>query len=279
MTKIEADNFRGLLYNPMLENEVVMLFSLLIPHLEDSFVIEEYSGTFPDCFALRNGQRVGIEFELYATNFFDHKHHEDDNLTECSIILCWENDIPRTIKRDGKEFLKVKHHEIEHEIEIISLKDKSLGFIKYGERPDVFRKCKESFFEQLKEKIRPKNYEWIKELYDHVNKNEDFEVKWGGGRTWSTMRFYVRKWRVNPISVYGDGSVEIGYQGNKAIFPWFELQQETKTELRQIFKNPKPKWYKVPLDNETDLDNIYKALKILAEHSKRFDDVIWHTKD
>jgi hypothetical protein len=70
----KVDDFRGLLYNPMLENEVVMLFSLLIPHLKDSFAIEEYSGTFPDCFALRNGQRAGIELESVASNF-DHENN------------------------------------------------------------------------------------------------------------------------------------------------------------------------------------------------------------
>lgn len=71
----KTDDFRGLIYNPTLESEVVMLFSLLIPHLLDSFAIEEGDrGAFPDCLALRNGQKVGIEFELYANNFFDHKH-------------------------------------------------------------------------------------------------------------------------------------------------------------------------------------------------------------
>ena len=147
--------------------------------------------------------------------------------------------------------------------------------IKCGDHPDVFRKSKEAFFEQLKE-IKPKKYEWIKELYDNVKQNDDFEVKWGGKKRWSTMRFYVtlpikKPWNVNPISVYGNGKIEISYQGNPAIFPW-ELPQETKTELHKIFKNPKQKpWHYIPLETRTDLDNIYYALKILAEHSKRFD--------
>ncbi len=275
MSESKEDDFRGLLYDPMLENEVVMLFSMLIPHdLEDNFAIEEYSGSFPDCFALRNGKKVGIEFELYASNFFDHKHHKDDNLTKCNIIVCWKNDVHNTIKRGGLEFLKVG----EHEIEIIGLDKKavSLGFIKHGERPSILR-GKERFFEQL-EKIRPKRYDWIKELYDQVKQSEDFEVKWGGGDRLLTMRFYVKKWDVDPIAINGDGSVWVNYQGNKSIFPWMELQQETKTELRQIFRNPKQKWFTVPLENEIDLDNIKKAIEILAEHSKRFDDVIWHTK-
>jgi len=266
-----VEEFRGLLYNPMLENEVVMLFSMLIPHLKDSFAIEEGDrGTFPDCFSLRNGQKVGIEFEFFASNF---NHENDDNLTKCSLLICWENDIRNTVKRDGKEFFVVKGHEIEilalnNEVAKLE-KDKGLKIIKHGERPDISR-GKERFFEQLKE-IRPKRYDMIKELYDQVKQNEDFEVKWGGGERFLTMRFYVKNWKVDPISIEGGGRVWVGYQGNKAIFPWFELQTETKSELRQIFKNPKQKWYRVPLDNETDIDNIKRALEILAEHSKRFD--------
>jgi len=277
MTENEANRFRGLVYNPALENEVVMLFTLLIPYLEDSFAVEEYSGTFPDCFALRNGQRVGIEFELFASNF---DHENNDNLTKCALLVCWKNDIRNTVKRGGKEFWVVKGHEIE----IIALdkevdkleKDKGLKFIKHGERPDIYR-GEERFFEQVNE-FRPRRYDWIKELYDKVKQSEDFEVKWGGGERWLTMRFYLKKWNVDPIAIDGEGRVWVSYQGNKAIFPWFELPQETKTELRLLFKSPKQKWFTVPLDNKTELENIKKALEILAEHSKR-SDVIWHTEN
>lgn len=273
------DDFRGLLYNPTLESEVVMLFSMMIPHLKDSFAIEQGDrGIFPDCFALRNGQKVGIEFELFASNF---DHEDDDNLTKCNILICWKNDI-RNTNRNGIDLLDVKGHEIE----IVSLdkvvddlqKTASLKIIKGGERPAIYRVGEEGFFEQLEDKGR-KRYDWIKELYDQVKQSKDFEVKWGGGKTWSTMRFYVKKWDVSPIVVYGNGSIEVIYQGNEAIFPWFELHQETKREFGQLFKNPKQKpWHYIPFETETDLNNIKKALKILAEHSKRFDSVIWHTK-
>ena len=111
---------------------------------------------------------------------------------------------------------------------------------------------------------------WIKELYDQVKQSKEFEVKWGGGDRLPTMRFYVKNWNVDPISINGDGTVWVMYQGNKSIFPWMELQQETKTELHQIFRNPKQKWYTVPLDNEIDLDNIKKALEVLARSFKAF---------
>ncbi len=279
MMEKEIDDFRGLLYNPILESEVVMLFSLLIPHLRDNYVIEEGDHkTFPDCLAFRNGEDVGIEFEVYSSNFYDHKHDKDEKLTKCNIIICWKNDIPKSIERGEKEFITVKGHEIE----IISLdkivkglqKTKSYMFIKKGERPDVFRVGEERFFEQV-EKIKPKNYSFIKELYDQIKQSEEFTIKWGGGKRWSTMGFLVKNWGICIISVYGNGSVEIGYEGNPSISHW-ELPPETKKALQDIFKRYKHKWHYIPLKTEADLNNIEKALEILGEHSERFK-IIWHT--
>jgi hypothetical protein len=101
---------------------------------------------------------------------------------------------------------------------------------------------------------------------------------WGGGKKWLTMGFKVKKWKVAPIGVYGNGRVELVYQANKSIFPWWELPKETKNKLYQIFKNPKLKpWHTIPLETQEDLDNINKALRIIAEDSKSFD-LVWHTK-
>jgi len=272
-------SFRGLLYEPTLEHEVVILFSLLINHIKDNFAIEEYPDTFPDCLARRNGQRIGIEFEVLASHFYEHKHHEDENLNKCNLIICWKNDIRRkTTTRNGVELLTFDGHDIEimalDEV-IRSLQEvKSLNLILHGRRPDIDRANKERFFEQLKESVNEEKYGWIEELYEQTRQREEFEVRWGGGERWSTMRFYVRKWDVDPIDIGGDGSVYVSYQGNPAISPW-ELPQEVQTALRQLFKHHKQKWPSAPLKTRADLNNIKKAVGILAEHSKR-SDVIWH---
>ena len=45
---------RGLSYPPVLESEVLVLFGMLIPYLDDEFVIKEFNSSpgFPDCYAL-----------------------------------------------------------------------------------------------------------------------------------------------------------------------------------------------------------------------------------
>lgn len=182
-----------------------------------------------------------------------------------------------------KEEIKNSSWLTEHEIEILALdkeadklEKKGLKFIKNGERPNLNQANEALFFEELKQN-RPSRYNPIKDLYSYVKENPDFEIKWGRGERWLTMRIYVRKWRaVNPIIFRADGYTEIGYQDNKSRPQWWELPQETKTELRQIFKRISA-WHGVPFDNQTDFDNMREALRILAEHSKRFD-IIWHTK-
>lgn len=270
-----ADNFRGLLFEPTYEQEVIILFGMLIPYLKDSFIIDKYPDTFPDCFARRNGQEIGIEFEVKASHFYEHHHDTNANLKKCNLLICWENDIPRkTTTRDDIELLNPETIK-GHSIEIMALKkfyeEKSLKLILDGKRPDVERANKERFFEQLKENVDAKKQSWINELYDQVNqRKEDFEVKWGGGERLSTMRFFVKRWNVDPIYVEGSGRVWLIYQGNPAISPW-KLPQEVRTMLQQRFKHPKPTWYTVPLDTQSDLDNIKWALEILAEYSRHSD--------
>jgi hypothetical protein len=137
-----------------------------------------------------------------------------------------------------------------------------------GERPDLGEVNKDRFFKQLEENVDKQRLEWIKELYDEVSQREGFEVKWSGGRTWFTMRFFVKEWGVDPVAVQGDGKVWINYTGNPAISPW-ELPQETQDALRKLFKRRKERWHTIPLDNREDLDRIREAIKIIAEHAKR----------
>jgi hypothetical protein len=267
-----VDVARGLLYEPTYENEVVLLFGLLIPYFEDKFVIDRYFGSFPDCLARRNGEEIGIEFEVLASDFYDHRHDEHPDLARCKLLVCWENDLQRkTITKGGKSFLVIK----DYEIEVLALREivdelRKKGIVLVGgKRPDIGEANKERFFKQLEENVEKEKFEWIKKLYDEVSLRREFEVRWGGGGTWFTMRFFAKEWGVDPLLVQGNGSIWVGYTGNPAIHPWV-LPQETQDALRQLFKRKKEKerWHTVPLSNIEDLNKIREALNIIAEHSK-----------
>jgi hypothetical protein len=82
-------------YGPTSEQEVVVLFALLLPYLPMQFEVDEVREQFPDCLAFRvepDGTRspVRIEFELYASNFRLHGHDPNG----CDLIVCWEDDLP-----------------------------------------------------------------------------------------------------------------------------------------------------------------------------------------
>lgn len=84
-------DFRGMIYPPYYEQEVGILFGLLLPYL--NICVEEASGAFPD---IRKAWRkvdgkwkpVRIELETRSSHFKNHRH----KLEECDIIVCWIND-------------------------------------------------------------------------------------------------------------------------------------------------------------------------------------------
>lgn len=280
MEKDKTDDFRGLLYNPIFEHEVEVLFGLIMPKLEKHrFAIEEYSGGFPDCFALCDGKRIGIEFEVDASKFKVHK--KSKKWRDCSMIVCWNNDMRDTsYRKDGKWFCMVNGSETEkREIEILELKEevaelkkKGNKFILDGERLIKY----DDFFKQLKGE-GAESYGLVKELYEEVKKNESFEIKWGHGKRMRTMRFFVKEWGVSPIDILGNGSAEISYHENMAFLRWWKLPTKTETELQKIFNSSKKNWFDVPLNDRTDIEKIQKALKVLEEQSK-IENLIWNTK-
>lgn len=74
----------GMAYAPTNEQGVVFLFGRLAERL--GFTIEQIQTRFPDCTALRKGERHYIEFEYRASNYKVHPPRGAD------IIVCWDND-------------------------------------------------------------------------------------------------------------------------------------------------------------------------------------------
>lgn len=261
--------FRGLLHAPSYENEVVLLFGLLMPHLDSQFVIDEYSGSFPDCIALKNGKEIGIEFEVNSKDFITHKHPEDPNLSKCKLIVCWEN----YWKESKKVFTDAKGNS--HEIEVCALKEvmrqKGLSFMqsdkpKYGKRI-IWNE--ESFFKELRGKVDAIGFGKIAEIYGFCVSRPEFEVVFGEGRKIAGFNVRMKKWQGekigvrSPIQVYADGKLTIDYRN---------LPENLEMELRRITGDPKnrktgkPKgWYSFDLRNERTFDMIKKALEWLAE--------------
>lgn len=269
-----AENFRGLLYAPSYEDEVIMLFGMVLPHLKDyRFEIEEYTDEFPDCNAKLNGYNVGIEFEVKASTFYAHKHHLDARLPNCGWIVCWKNDI-------GKETLKFLQKETKQPVEIkiitlseiIEVLEKTEGkkFIlnpKEQKHP-VSKWVKETFLKQLKEKVEDKEFISIEELLEFCEKNKELEVVYGVGKI-ASLSVRVKRWgKIAPFGAMATGVVWISFKdANKC---WVYPSQEIEAELRRRFNQPQTSYYKnYRLKDIETFDKIKAALEWIAEASTK----------
>ena len=96
-----------MLFSPVNELGIVALFSMYHRELGFPYFLKIQSG-FPDATVVdAKGDMKKIEFELFASNFKDHRHDPD----ECDIIVCWEDNL------DENDSLRSK-------VKILSLKEK-----------------------------------------------------------------------------------------------------------------------------------------------------------
>ena len=88
----EPINFRGMVYAPLNEAGVILLFAKVMDDL--GIIYESSPPGFPDMIGRRKvgnaWQRVRIEFEYKSSSFKQHEHDP----TKCDIIVCWEHDWP-----------------------------------------------------------------------------------------------------------------------------------------------------------------------------------------
>ena len=90
-----TDTFRGLLWEPSNEQEVVLLFGRLLHLLPRPLAIEFVQTGFPDCKArdLATHEVLWIEFELHSSHYRrDHHKANSPRLEKCDWIVCWRHD-------------------------------------------------------------------------------------------------------------------------------------------------------------------------------------------
>jgi len=92
--------------------EIIFLFSKVHTYLgfESILLIQQ---EYPDCLVLKQGQKKYIEFEPKLSDF---DHTNDDDLSKCNYIVCWEDDLDESkllkkrIKEAGIEIVELKKH-------------------------------------------------------------------------------------------------------------------------------------------------------------------------
>lgn len=269
-----SGEFRGLIYAPSYEDEVIMLFGMILGNLDDRFEIEEYNDEFPDCNAKINGKLVGIEFELYASNFKAQKHHLDPRLPNCDYLICWKNDT-------GNNILKLENKETKqpHEIKIIDLSkeiemldEKGLKFILNPEKHKhpVSKWEKETFLSQLGKnvengKIKDDEFRLIEEFLNFCGKNNGLELVYGVGKI-ASLTVRVKKWgKIAPSGAMANGHIWINFKdANKS---WIYPSPEIDQEVRRRFNQSSTGYYKYLRKDEETLAKLEGTLSYLVEKS------------
>jgi len=269
-----AEEFRGLLYAPSYEYELIMLFGMVLPYLKDynyNFEIENYTDEFPDCFAKLNGEHVGIEFELNASKFKAHKHHLDPRLPNCGWIVCWKNDMGKDEytfeQKETKQPVKIKIISLSAIIE--DLKSKGLNFIYNPEKQNPSnvpsKWVRDTFLKQLKERVKDNEYTLIEELLEFCEKNKELEVVYGNGKI-ASFNVRVKRWgKISPLGAMANGVIWISFKDANKVWAY---SHEVEAELRRRFNQPQTSYYKNyrarDLDMET-LNKIKETLEWLSE--------------
>ena len=216
------------------------------------------------CFAKRNGKRIGIEFEVYSSNFFDHKHQLHPNIPRCNMIICWENNLEPVIN------VKDKNGKI-HQIEILELskiiKEKKLKiFLK--SRPPTPSWDKETFLKELNKKVgKGDTYNWVEALIQYYeNYKHVFVMAYRKGKRHATLGFHVRKWLSEgvgvptPILFSDDGSVAFDC---KDMPP--HIEKELRSRIALIRTKKWVRWCNIPIRDENTFKILKETIQWLAE--------------
>jgi len=197
------NGFRGFVYAPRTEQEVVALFGLLLPYLEPPICVDEIGTGFPDLIAFRTDgeepREIRIEFELQSSNFIQHGHDE----RAWDMIICWEHDWSSC------------------PLSVVSLKDvvkriqDKQTLILWPERtkypPTVW--TKERYLQYVADLGHSVLEASQTELYDFVEQLPGVRIKPGEGEKMPTftIRFDLEGKDTELLGIQGHGAIWIGW--------------------------------------------------------------------
>lgn len=237
-------NFRGMMYKPINEQGVVYLFGLVAEDL--NIRVESIQQGYPDCTAIRylgkgRWERVRVEFEFNANNFFIHKHEPK----EINIIVCWEDDL----NDEQRKILT------EQNIEIIALKDR----IKTDEIPD-----KELSDPELSSKEEADIEHHLREISEKTKKlyfELDKSIKEINSEIWDkyskTMITYYSPEKVFSSIHFRKNNIAVDVYTNKEKLNSFENVQNHEN------------WGRTTIHNEEELQKVIPSIKKSFEIMKK----------
>ncbi len=194
--------FTGFIFAPGNEKyEVVMLFSMVLPHLKPPMCIKEASDKFPDCTVIRwdakGPKEMKVEIEKNARDFLDHNH----DIKRCDILVCWENDwgdCPMEIIELKSEIRKLPFTMVLKPNEYLHIPTK--GNV-------------ESYFQAVGEKSTDTIRDDQKKLYNYLSASPILSAIHGTGK--KNESYTIKAGRYSLGYVQADGPIELYFLGPK----------------------------------------------------------------
>lgn len=252
--------FRGFIYAPHFEQEVVGLFCLLLPHLPYSLAIEELREAFPDCIARRTDSPdkpiVRIEFQKTSRGFLTDRHDPK----KCDLIVCWEHNWPES----PLPVLSLKAFIEEKGIEVIANPDRR----KYEKALWTW----ERFLPEVPENLREKREKLFRFLIALPG-----EARSGKGARVPSYRFWVPlgstgTW-IGMTDVQADGRYTAGYDENLPREIYEELKQrfsEIPSVGTKLAGKPLGGYCYLRIENVEDTDKFCETMEWAAERIENY---------
>lgn len=244
------DDFRGLIYEPFSEQEVIVLFFMIQPYLRLELCFDEIRTDFPDCIAWRRTKKgwktLRVEFEHLSHNFLEHGH----DVSKCDLIICWEHNWPNC---------PLEIIELKKEIKKI---DKNVILLNKPKYTQIVW-TKEKFFEYV-EKEHPNLREIFKMIFSTVEDRGIYILE-GKGAKIPTFSFKIPATDFKAVVIIqGDGKIWVDFS-KLSVPEKKEFSAKLKNKLKLTFDEKKA-WPIIGcLGTDIPKNRIETLLKILLE--------------
>jgi len=253
-----AESKSGFLYEPSTEDEVVLLFGLLMPHIGEflkelglgsRLFVDEWTENPTDCVIWVDGREVRVEFELYSSNSIG--RHDPE---KCDLIVCWINNWENPPQN-------IKILELRAVCKRIAA-DRGLRFIvedkpKYPERKVPY--TLEEFEETLKSKLDEQDFNILWGFIEELRRLDGVQLQTGIGEKIPTLGIGFRKYGCFPLGIGADGKAYIAYYNVNVKPPKPLLPPELRERIWMLLGAPKTKngeakkWHYIKAPNTTEL--------------------------
>lgn len=247
----------GLIYEPGNEEELVILFALLMPHLPkhlrklgipaDHCYINEITNSYPDCLlSINDEETIKVEFELFSSNFKEHGHDP----SKCDLIICWKHnwigcpikvlELSKVVEEEAPEIIRLK--QTKHPAKAWTLQE---------------------FKQALKKNLSNTDYQHLISFIEKLKEDKDLELHLGRGKH-PTLTIYFKKLGIAPLGIEANGKAWVSYYNVNIKPPELLLPEETVVKLRQLLQDPKKLWHYIKAENTQQLvEKLEKIIEII----------------